>query len=271
MEMKAAKKDLIYLYCLTNRVPKLKEVESLANSIYFVCKQGLYAIASRVKESEFGEKSLKKNLADLEWIKTKANIHEKIIEGIMKHACVMPFKFATLFNGEDSLKTMLKVHMNKFKAVLKSIEDKEEWGVKVYCDMKKLKKSFIQKDEQLIKIDEEISSSSAGKAFFLKKKKEELLNTIISEKINDYGENAIDVLSKQSERRRINKLLPKEVTEREDDMILNAAFLLEKNKVNIFINTVNALKAKYAFGLFFDCTGPWPPYNFCEQESNLNG
>ena len=64
---------------------------------------------------------------------------------------------------------------------------------------------------------------------------------------------------------RINKLLSKEVTEREEEMILNSAFLINKNKVAGFLNTVEGLKTRYADkGLFFDCTGPWPPYNFCD-------
>jgi len=63
---------------------------------------------------------------------------------------------------------------------------------------------------------------------------------------------------------RINKLLPKQVTEREDDMILNSAFLVGKDEVGDFINIVDTLKVHYENkGVSIDCTGPWPPYNFC--------
>ena len=47
-------------------------------------------------------------------------------------------------------------------------------------------------------------------------------------------------------------------------MILNAVFLVKENNVNTFMNTVNRIRRKYEKnGLFVDCTGPWPPYNFC--------
>lgn len=272
--MKAAIKDLIYLYCITNKVPKLKEVENLADKLHFVYHLGLYAVVSKVKESEFSEEGLKKNLPDLEWIKVKAGIHEKVIEGIMRHNCVMPFKFATIFNTEDNLKVMLKEHAKEFKTNLKDFEGKEEWGVKIYCDLEKLKNFLIKDNDEILKIDKEIRSSSPGKGFILKKKKEELLKTTVNRKINEYSQDAFERLNKQSLQARINKLLPKEVTERENSMILNAAFLVDKIKVKDFVDIVNTLKAQYnTLGFFFDCTGPWPPYNFCQlsKEKMKNG
>ena len=113
-------------------------------------------------------------------------------------------------------------------------------------------------------MDKEISFSPPGKAFILKKKKEELLNIAANKKLNEYGQVSFDRLREKSTEARINKLLPKEVTERNDEMILNSAFLINKDKVGDFLNIVDDLRVEYTDkGLFFDCTGPWPPYNFC--------
>jgi hypothetical protein len=264
MNTKEAKEGLIYLYCITDKVPKLKEIENLVDKPYFIYQQSLYAIVNKVKESEFAEENLKRNLADLEWIKVRASIHEKAIEGVMKNAGVIPFKFATLFNTESNLKTMLSQHLEEFKDILIKLEDKEEWGVKIYCNSGKLKESLIQEDEQLLNIDKEINSSAPGKAYLLKKKKEELLNIAVNKKLNEYGQVSFDRLKEKSTQACINKLLPKEVTERNDEMILNSAFLINKDKVGDFLNIVDDLRVEYIDkGLFFDCTGPWPPYNFC--------
>jgi len=295
MNTKEAKEGLIYLYCITDKVPKLKEIENLVDKPYFIYQQSLYAIVNKVKESEFAEENLKRNLADLEWIKTRASIHEKAIEGVMKNAGVIPFKFATLFNTESNLKTMLSQHLEEFKDILIKLEDKEEWGVKIYCNSGKLKESLMQEDEQLLNIDKEINGSTTsfdklrtspersrgtltidpersrrvnspgpGKAYLLKKKKEELLNIAVNKKFNEYGQISFDRLRERSQEAGINKLLPKEVTERNDEMILNSVFLINKDKVEDFLNIVDDLRVEYTDkGLFFDCTGPWPPYNFC--------
>ena len=261
--MKSQDKGLIYLYCLTNKIPKLKEAEDLVDNARFFYYQGLYAVVSNVSTDEFSEENLKKNLADLEWIKTKAGIHEKVIETVMKNSCVIPFKFGTIFNTEENLKIMLKEHIGEFKDTLKYLKGKEEWGVKIYCDMDKLKENLIREDKELLNIDKEINSASPGKAFILKKKKDELVNTSVNKKLNDYGQLIFERLNQHSIQSRINKLLPREVTERKEEMILNSAFLIKKNKVDNFMEAGGALKETFEeMGIFLDCTGPWPPYNF---------
>lgn len=273
------RKGLIYLYCITDKLPKLKEEEDLVDTsislsvnpersrgienTHFFSYQDLYAVVSDVSADEFNEENLKKNLADLGWIKRKVNAHEKVIEAVMKNAGVIPFKFGTIFNTEENLKIMLKKHIREFKDSLKHLEGKEEWGVKIYCDIDKLKENLIREDKELLNIDKEIDSASPGKAFILKKKKVELVNTSINKKLNDYGQLIFEKLNQHSIESRINKLLPKEVTERKEEMILNSAFLIKKNKVENFMEAENALKETFEeMGIFLDCTGPWPPYNF---------
>ena len=262
--MKSQDKGLIYLYCLIHKVPKLP-LPLLDNNARFFYYQGLYAVVSNVSVDEFSEENLKRNLADLEWIKSKAGIHEKVIEAVMKNYCVIPFKFGIIFNTEENLKIMLKKHMGKFKDALKYLEGKEEWGVKIYCDIDKLKENLVREDKELLDIDREINSASPGKAFILKKKKLELVNTSVNKKLNKYGQLIFEKLNQRSIESHINKLLPKEVTERKEEMILNSAFLIEKNKVENFMEAENAFKEIFEeMEFFLDCTGPWPPYNFCE-------
>ena len=47
-------------------------------------------------------------------------------------------------------------------------------------------------------------------------------------------------------------------------MVLNAVFLINNKRIKEFESVLAYLKTKYTDkGLIFDCTGPWPPYNFC--------
>jgi len=256
--------QLVYLYCVTNEEPMPKEAENLVDNLYFVHHGGLYAVVRNVGESEFNQEGLKRNMADLEWVKTNATLHERIIEQVMRNTCVIPFKFGTLFNTDDSLKAMLAEYGEEFEAILRKLENKEEWGVKIYCDAEKLKAFSINEEPEILEIENKISTSSPGKAFFFKKKKTELLAQAANRKINESGQETFELLKELSFEARINKLLPREVTERADDMVLNSAFLVGKEEVGDFINMVDTLKMHHENnGFFIDCTGPWPPYNFC--------
>jgi len=256
--------QLVYLCCVADSEPTIKQVEDSEHNLYSICHNGLYAVVSEVEQQEFGEEGLKKNMADFEWVKTKASMHEKIIEQVMANADVIPFKFGTLFNTDESLKAMLEQYGQEFKAILRKLAHKQEWGLKIYCNPEKLKANLGNSDSEILKIEDEIKSSSVGKSYFLKKKKDELIEKTLTEKINECGQESFELLKELSFEARINKLLPQEVTEREDDMVLNSAFLVDKGEVGDFQSMVDTLKMHYeGKGFFIDCTGPWPPYNFC--------
>jgi len=108
-------------------------------------------------------------------------------------------------------------------------------------------------------------ASSPGKAFLLKKKKTELIENEMDRLCKKYGQEYYDEFKILSEATYLNNLLPKDIAGREDSMILNASFLISKNKLAEFKNTVDVLKKKDGnSGFFIESTGPWPPYNFVD-------
>ncbi|MBU1121148.1 MAG: GvpL/GvpF family gas vesicle protein [Candidatus Omnitrophota bacterium] len=264
-------KDLIYLYCVTRKAPKLKDVDKVVDKLYFIYHCGLYAIVSKVSSEEFAKENLEKNLNDMDWVKKKANIHEQVIEGIMKSRCVLPFKFATLYNSEVSLKLSIENHVQAFRENLEVLEGKQEWGVKIYCDIERLKETLISRDQEILNINEEINNSSSGKGYLLKKKKEDLINQLLNKKYSSCTKACFEELNRHCVKSRINRLLPKEVTERKEEMILNSAFLIEENTAIDFIAVADSLKTAYKQeGFLIDCTGPWPAYNFCQTQTNAD-
>lgn len=260
--------QLVYLYCIADSEPKIEQIEDSENNLYSICHNGLYAVVDKVDQQEFGEEGLKRNMADMEWIKAKAGKHERIIDQVMADTDVIPFKFGTLFNTDNSLKAMLEQYDQEFKAFLRKLAYKQEWGLKIYCNPQKLKANLGNDDSEILKIEDEIKSSSAGKSYFLKKKRDELIERTRNEKINECSQESFELLKELSFETRINRLLPREVTEREDEMVLNSAFLVDKDEVGDFQNMVDTLKMHYeGKGFLIDCTGPWPPYNFCGLSS----
>lgn len=259
-----AQKKLIYLYCITKAKPRRSNFREIGIKTYPIYSQGIYAVTGRVSPDDFGQDNLKKNLTDMAWVEKGVRQHEKVIEESMKEVTVLPFKFATIFQTEKNVEKLLKENNSKFKNMIADLDGKEEWGLKVYCDSEQFKKILQMEDERIKEKDREIASAGKGKAYFLKKKKNELIKDIITEKISEYTRDSFERLKRVSSEAKINKILPKEVTEKTEDMVLNAAFLINKKRVKEFKNILDYIQIKYSGkGLNFDCTGPWPPYNFC--------
>ncbi|MBU4312765.1 MAG: GvpL/GvpF family gas vesicle protein [Candidatus Omnitrophica bacterium] len=262
--MQTAKKELIYLYCITKTKPCRSNLEEIGVRAYPVYFQGTHAVVSKVSPDEFSEDNLKKKLADMTWVEKKILQHEKVIEEIMKDATVIPFKFGTVFQTEENVEGLLREHGLEFKSIISELEGKEEWGLKIYCDLEKFKDSLQNEDGKIKEIEKNIAVSNKGKAYFLKKKKDILINNILNERISEYTRDSFDRLKGPSLDAKINKLLSQEVTQKKEKMVLNAAFLVSKKRIKEFDSILTYFKTKYAHkGLEFAWTGPWPPYNFC--------
>ena len=146
---------------------------------------------------------------------------------------------------------------------LRYLEDKEVWKIKVFCDIERLKRTFIKENSDIIKIDAEINVASDDRVLSLKKEKEHLIKNVLRKEIRKYEESIFMALEKLSTRKRIDMADSKEPTEQEGGIILNAVFLVAINHTLELTDTVLELKNRYhAVGLDIGSSGPCSPYNF---------
>jgi len=143
--MTLADHELIYLYCVTDETPDLRAITSLVH-LYWIAHRDLCAVVGNVPELEFNEVALHQNVNNMEWLKLKVMFHEGVIENVMKRQTVVPFKFATIFRNHNSLTTCLEHNYNHLQTMLLNLKGREEWGVKVYCDRRKLQAALIDED-----------------------------------------------------------------------------------------------------------------------------
>jgi len=263
--MKMNNTELIYLYCMTDKTLNLEEMEKISENIFPINSNGLYAVAKYVPKAEFSEENLKQNFADMNWVEPQVREHIRIISEIMKSSTVIPFKFGTIYNNEKNIKKMINNYSKTFMENINYLKNKEEWSVKIYCNLEKFDTMIIKNSDKINQLDNEIRQSSPGKAYILKKKRKDLIILENERKLNEYGQNCFNDLQKVADSTKINNLLPKEVTEKKNDMILNSAYLITKDKVKNFVNIIEKLINIYeAYGLEFDYSGPWPSYNFID-------
>ena len=216
-----------------------------------------------VSEAEFSEESLKKNLSDIKWLEPKVREHISVITMIMDQYTAIPFKFGTIFQSEASLASFVEKYTDSLIDNLISVEWKEEWSIKIYNNRKVLIEQIDELSEEAAELEKQIMASSPGKAFLLKRKKSDLIENEIDRICKHWGQQYFEEFNEMSESTQLNNLLPKEFSGRNDDMILNAAFLVNKDKTINFVATARQFRQKYAkLGFDFEITGPWPPFSF---------
>ncbi len=135
------------------------------------------------------------------------------------------------------------------KQVLAKLEDKEEWEVKIYADLKRIK-DYISKTN-------------------LETKEERLVQDELNKKLNEYKQKNFEWMRKQAQDAKLNEIPRKESNQKKSAestgkaMVLDSIYLVPKEKREDFIRVVRFLEEDYKEkGLEFECTGPDPPYSF---------
>jgi hypothetical protein len=251
--------DLIYVYCLSYHQLVLLESMDLENLEILVISN-FHVIVKHVSSEEFSEEAFKRNLSDVEWLGRKIREHIETINALIVQNTIIPFKFGTIFKTEENLRDFIT---NYSDSLFENFHHIEEWSVRIFCNRKILSERIDELSEETAALEKQIMASSPGKAFLLKRKKSEFVENEMDRICRSYGQNCYDEFRKLCVSSSVKNLLPKEYSGREDTMILNAAFLVIKTKVNEFRNMIDAQKKKERdSGFYIEATGPCPPFCF---------
>jgi len=265
--------DGLYLYCLREKTDSspnisLKGIDG-KGEVFIVPYQELEAVVSKVSLEEFDSESIQiKAQGDLTWIKEKAVVHEKIIEEAMRNKdnvlSVIPMRFGTIFKEKTSLEETLNKDYAKIKEVIDKIHRKQEWSVKIYLkDRQKFEQAVKEKNEVIKEKEKEIASLPEGMAFFMEEELKELISKEAEKELNNIIETLFESLKNHTVGSVKNKILEKELTGRQEPMVLNAAYLIPAERIEDFKKEAENLNQKMqAKGFCLEYGGPWPAFNF---------
>jgi len=186
---------------------------------------------------------------------TRENVlaHERVNEAVMKYQTVIPMSFGTVFKTRDDIVELLRGAHGAFQDVLAKMENKVEFGLKVLWDRDAMIRHLEHDDEDIRRLKSEIATQK-GSTYFARVQYGRLVDGALQSRSEQYVSEIFETLRDVCVASRANKPIG-------DKMIMNAAFLVEREREAAFDARVKTLGAIYDT-LTFRYTGPWPPYNF---------
>jgi hypothetical protein len=181
--------------------------------------------------------------------------HEHVIEMVMKSHTIIPMSFGTVFRTDDDIREVLKSIYPSLKDVLKQMEGKLEFGLKVTWDRDRVIEELKNEDEEIRRFQHEITRKHLQSTYFARMQLGRMIDRSLGERSAQYVREIYDALRSVCVASRDNKPIG-------DKMIMNAAFLIQREHEGDFDAAVNKIARKYGERLNFKYTGPWPPYNF---------
>ncbi|WP_240359017.1 GvpL/GvpF family gas vesicle protein [Pyxidicoccus trucidator] len=177
-------------------------------------------------------------------------VHQRVTEAILHEHTLLPVAFGTVLRSEAQVRALLRTAHGSLSSALAALEGKVELGLKVIYHREHLARRLELEDAQLSRHDGEPEADH-----------ERRLGA------------AVEVRAAQDMASLLEGLRPLAQASRTsppvgDRMLLNAAFLVERQAVPAFEAKVKSLAARsdiYSFRF----TGPWAPYSFVDVRLGL--
>jgi len=129
------------------------------------------------------------------------------------------------------------------KRLLPELDDREQWEVKIYADLRRWKDCLSQTRPET--------------------KEDELIQEGLNTKLNEYKQKSLGWMSKQALDARFNEIPPQKPNRRKKTLILESTFLVLKESRENFTGVVRCIRKEYkSKGLDFEYLGPKLPYDF---------
>src|SRR5260221_6602931 len=176
--------------------------------------------------------------------------HEHVNEVVMKDFTVLPMSFGTVFRTENDIKEFLKGTYDALSDVLQKMDGKIEFGLKVNWDKDSVVREIEADSEEIRRLKEEIQSNTSTSTYFSRRQLVRVVESALQAKTDAYVSEIYEALRDAAIASRSNKPIG-------DKMIMNAAFLVEREKTKAFDDQISEMPKKFENTLSFVYTEPW--------------
>lgn len=250
-------KEAKYLYCIVkcgeersfNGVPA---IGSGSDEIHSVVFKDLACVVS--------------DSPDMKYDSTRANMmaHETVIEQVMKEFTVLPVRFGTVTRKdsrspvEDIRHKLLESRFKEFHSLHREMDNRVELGLKVlWRDEKAIYQEIVAEHGELRKLRDSVEGKSPEATHFDRVHLGEMVKKALDRKREKEAKMLLGRLRPVAAQTKENRIIM-------DRMVLNATFLVSKDRERECDEIVKRLDEELGERMVFKYTGPNPPFSFCE-------
>ncbi|GAA2306648.1 GvpL/GvpF family gas vesicle protein [Nonomuraea roseoviolacea subsp. roseoviolacea] len=241
-------------------------------------RAGLVAYVSTVPLDQFGEEPLRRSMEDLDWLEETARAHHRVVEAVARETAVVPVRLVTVYSGDAQVGALLEERYDDFARALARVAGRQEWGVKVYAapgeDPDEPEERRGRPEEATAR-EGAAGEGEPGKTperpgtAYLKRRQRQIRGR--EEAWRRAGARAEDIhgaLSSIAVASRRHRAQDPQLSGRPESMVLNGAYLVDRERGEEFARTVERLRGQ---GGDVQLTGPWAPYSFAVLDDEDGG
>jgi hypothetical protein len=191
--------------------------------------------------------------------------HQRVLEEVLRRSDVLPFSFGTVASSDEEVReVLLEGAYYALQEQLEYVRGCVELEVKVFWEQERLFAEIAEENDEVRALRDTISLLPDDAASMEKITLGQLTAAEIENKSKWEADGVLEVLEPQA----VEVLVSPNLS---DNMLLNAAFLVERAREEEFDGVVAALARAHAGRLTFTYVGPLPPYSFINLAFGAEG
>jgi hypothetical protein len=250
---------MVYLYAMTDAVTDADGPEPALPAgvdgapVRRVVAGRLAAVVSSVDPVRFGEEALQRSTEDLKWLEATARAHHGVVAAVAEAGPVAPVRLATVYLDDERVRALLEERAAGFTAALDRVRGRVEWGVKGFATSAAA--AAAEPDPE--------PSGGPGASYLKRRLAQRDRATRGQETAFAAAEEAHRALAAAALAHRTYKPQDRRLTGRNEEMVLNAAYLVGVDDADALRQVVE----EWSTGaVALELTGPWAPYSFATLE-----
>lgn len=207
--------------------------------------------ASDVPLADFDTAPLQAHLEDLGWLERTAREHDAVVRALAAATATAPLRMATVCRDDDGARGRLAEFAERARPVLDRLAGRDEWGVKAFATRAVAASPH----------------AATGTEYLRRRRDAQAARHRVLDEAGKQATAVYDLLAAAAVCGVLHRPQDPALSGRTDPMVLNAAFLLEHERIDAFAALVAERDASCDH-LRLELTGPWPPYSFAALDAN---
>jgi hypothetical protein len=191
---------------------------------------------------------------------TRENLlaHQRVIDEAMARSDVLPVSFGMVADSDQEVQEkLLKRESDHLHRALEYVQGRIELELKVSWNEERLFAAIVAENDDIRALRDSIAGQSPEATHYERVQLGELTAASIQRKSEAEAASLLEALQPLAVETRVNE-------NQTDMMLLNAAFLVDKTRIEEFDATVQDLGEAQAGRMIFQYVGPLPPYSFVD-------
>jgi len=186
--------------------------------------------------------------------------HQQVVEKVMTGHTIIPMRLGTYTDSAEEVREILAKGYKTIKDILARSEDCIEIDVvATLSDFHSFLREEVSQEDEIKQFKQSLIGKKGGVTIDDQMRVGVLVKKYSDKKRTRYADQIQTALSEIAQNFKAHDLM-------DDKMVLNTAFLMDRNKQEDFEQKLDQINSRFEEKLNFRCVGPLPPYSFYTLE-----